>query len=205
MGDFEMFKYVTPKITNLIFAVNQPNYARWCVKYLDNLNKVDETHHGLKNDFMNGCFGIKRTDKKPFSSIPIDLTLENTINAEATRRLSGIAHVTYSLATRQCSSKSHSIRATIISHVLDVCGLKQLQDVSEDLQPNRIKIWGKQIADFSEIFENNINPFDESLNKDSLYNIATAQPVPENVANFLLNIEKKVEDLRKLLVTKLLS
>ncbi|GFU08199.1 uncharacterized protein TNCV_3766451 [Trichonephila clavipes] len=41
----------------------------------DNLNKVDETHPGLKNDFMNGCFGIKRTDK-PFSSIPIDLTLE---------------------------------------------------------------------------------------------------------------------------------
>ncbi|GFT06874.1 uncharacterized protein TNCV_3112511 [Trichonephila clavipes] len=42
MGDFEMFKYVIPKITNLFFAVNQPNYARWCVKYLDNLNKVDK-------------------------------------------------------------------------------------------------------------------------------------------------------------------
>ncbi|GFV99728.1 uncharacterized protein TNCV_5080881 [Trichonephila clavipes] len=75
MGDFEMFKYVIPKITNLFFAVNQPNYARWCVKYLDNLNKVDETHPGLKNDFMNGCFGTKRTDK-PISSIPIDLSLE---------------------------------------------------------------------------------------------------------------------------------
>ncbi|GFX70018.1 uncharacterized protein TNCV_340451 [Trichonephila clavipes] len=97
MGDFEMFKYVIPKITNLFFAVNQPNYARWCVKYLGNLNKVDETHPGLKNDFMNGCFGIKRTDK-PFSSIPIDLTLEQTINAEAARCLSGIAHFTNSLA-----------------------------------------------------------------------------------------------------------
>ncbi|GFW09601.1 hypothetical protein TNCV_3997071 [Trichonephila clavipes] len=76
MGDFEMFKYVIPKITNLFFAVNQPNYDRWCVKYSDNLNKVDETHPGLKNDFMNGLkgFGIKRTDK-PFSRIPIDLTL----------------------------------------------------------------------------------------------------------------------------------
>ncbi|GFT06418.1 hypothetical protein TNCV_3355621 [Trichonephila clavipes] len=51
----------------------------------DNLNKVDETHPGLKNDFMNGCFGIKRTDE-PFSRIPIDLTLEQTINAEAARR-----------------------------------------------------------------------------------------------------------------------
>ncbi|GFU88355.1 uncharacterized protein TNCV_847481 [Trichonephila clavipes] len=100
-------------------------------------------------------------------------------------------------AARQRWTKSHSIRATIISHVLDVCGLKQLQDVSADLQPNRIKIYGKQLSDFNEIFENNINPFDESLDKDSLYNIATAKPVPENVANILLNIEKNGEDLRR--------
>ncbi|GFY58280.1 uncharacterized protein TNIN_444071 [Trichonephila inaurata madagascariensis] len=201
MGDFEMFKYVIPKITNLFFAVNQPNYARWCVKYLDNLNKVDETHPGLKNDFMNGCFGIKRTDK-PFSRIPIDLTLEQTINAEAARRLSGIAHFTNSIAACQCWTKSHSIRAAIISHLLDVFRLKQLQDVSADLQPNRIKIYGKQIADFIEIFEKNINPFDENLDKDSLYNIATAKPVLENVANFLLNIEKNGEDLRKHFITE---
>ncbi|GFV16753.1 uncharacterized protein TNCV_4419401 [Trichonephila clavipes] len=77
-------------------------------------------------------------------------------------------------AARQRWTKSYSIRATIISHVLDVCGLKQLQDVSADLQPNRIKINGKQLSDFNEIFENNINPFDESLDKDSLYNTATA-------------------------------
>ncbi|GFV57773.1 uncharacterized protein TNCV_1565811 [Trichonephila clavipes] len=71
-----------------------------------------------------------------------------------------------------------------------------------DLQPNRIKIYDKQIANFIEIFEKNINPFDESLDEDSLNNIATAKPVPENVANFLLNIEKNGEDLRKQFITK---
>ncbi|GFX22544.1 hypothetical protein TNCV_2784801 [Trichonephila clavipes] len=105
-------------------------------------------------------------------------------------------------SARQRWTKSHSIRATIISHVLDVCGLKQLQDVSADLQPNRIKIYGKQLSDFNEIFENNINPLDESLDKDSLCNIATAKPVPENVANILLNIEKNGEDLRKQFITE---
>ncbi|GFV86839.1 uncharacterized protein TNCV_3965691 [Trichonephila clavipes] len=74
--------------------------------------------------------------------------------------------------------------------------------MSVDLQPNTIKIFGKQLADFTEIFENNITPFDESLDKDSLYNIATAKPVPENVANFLLNIEKNSEDLRKQFITE---
>ncbi|GFX49058.1 uncharacterized protein TNCV_786141 [Trichonephila clavipes] len=121
---------------------------------------------------------------------------------QVARCLSGIAHFTNSLAARQRWTKSHSIRATLISHVLDVCGLKQLQDVPADLQPNRIKIYGKQLSDFNEIFENNINPFDESLDKDSLYNFATAKPVPENVANFLLNIEKNGEDLRKQFITE---
>ncbi|GFX38010.1 uncharacterized protein TNCV_3836091 [Trichonephila clavipes] len=128
---------------------------------------------------------------------------KQTINDEAARRrLSGTAHFTNSLAARQRWTKSHSIRAAIISHILDVCGLKQLQDVSADLQPNIIKIYGKQIADFIEIFEKNINPFDENLDKDSLYNIATAKLVPENVVNFLLNIEKNVEDLRKQFITE---
>ncbi|GFV03418.1 uncharacterized protein TNCV_596261 [Trichonephila clavipes] len=151
---------------NGLVEVNQPNYARWCVKYLYNLNKADETHPGLKTDFINGYLGIKRTEK-PFPRIPIDLTLEQTINAEAARHLSGITYFTNSLAARQRWTKSHSIRASVISHVLD-----------------------------------NINPLDESLDKDSLYNIATAKPVPENVANFLLNIEKNGEDLWKQFITE---
>ncbi|GFU08202.1 uncharacterized protein TNCV_3766461 [Trichonephila clavipes] len=57
-------------------------------------------------------------------------------------------------------------------------------------------------SDFNEIFENNINPFDESLDKDSLYNIIIAKPVPENLANFLLNIEKNGEVLRKQFITE---
>ncbi|GFV12166.1 uncharacterized protein TNCV_1536631 [Trichonephila clavipes] len=132
----------------------------------------------------------------------VEETRQETINSEAARCLSCIAHFTNSLTARQRWTKSHSIRATIISHVLDVCGLKQLQNVSADLQPNRIKIYGKQLSDFNEIFENNINPFDESLDKDSLYNMATVKPVPENVVNFLLNIEKNGEYLRKQFITE---
>ena len=36
-GDFELFKFVLPKITNLFFIRNQQNYARWAVKYFANL------------------------------------------------------------------------------------------------------------------------------------------------------------------------
>ncbi|KAG5879421.1 hypothetical protein JTB14_026512 [Gonioctena quinquepunctata] len=130
---------VSHSTTTAELLPNQPNYARWCVEYYENLKNVDETHPGFEGDFKSGCFGIERTDK-PFSRIPIDLTLEQTINADAAKRLSGIAHFTNSIAARQRWTKSHSIRAALISHVLDVCGLRYLQDVTADLQPNRIII-----------------------------------------------------------------
>ncbi|KAG5861514.1 hypothetical protein JTB14_018386 [Gonioctena quinquepunctata] len=99
---------------------------------------LTETHPDLKRTSNLDVLELK-TDK-PFSGIPIDLTLEQTINADAAVRLSGIAHFRNSVAARQRWTEGHSIRAALISHVLDVCGLRYLQDVTADLQPNRIII-----------------------------------------------------------------
>lgn len=35
---------------------NQPNYARWTVKYSDNLQKVAQSHPDLFEQFQNGFF-----------------------------------------------------------------------------------------------------------------------------------------------------
>ncbi|EFN63887.1 hypothetical protein EAG_08092, partial [Camponotus floridanus] len=88
-GDFSLYKYIMPKIANLFFSFNQPNYARWLVKYHDNLIKVDTINPELMQEMEQGYFGIQRTDKS-FSRQPIDLTLEQTINADAAKRLVGI-------------------------------------------------------------------------------------------------------------------
>ncbi|GFY41710.1 hypothetical protein TNIN_279931 [Trichonephila inaurata madagascariensis] len=74
---------------NLFFIRNQPNYARWASKYYDNLMNVAKTHPDLFEEFQKRFFGIQRT-YKPFSKQPIDLVLEQTINADAARRLTGI-------------------------------------------------------------------------------------------------------------------
>ncbi|CAB3237041.1 unnamed protein product [Arctia plantaginis] len=67
---------------------------------------------------------------------------------------------------------------------------RYLQDVTAELQPNRIKIYGKQIADFIEILKANCNPFNPQLDKENLYNIATSKPASPEVADFLLNIQE---------------
>ncbi|GFU60009.1 uncharacterized protein TNCV_3237911 [Trichonephila clavipes] len=70
---------------------NQQNYARWTVKYYDNLLKVAQTHSDLYEEFKQSRFGIKRATK-PFSRQPINLVLEQTINANTARRLTGVIH-----------------------------------------------------------------------------------------------------------------
>lgn len=69
--------------------------------YLRKLNKIKFffftiTHTGLREHFRRGCFGVKRTNK-PFSRVPFYLTLEQTINADVGRKLTGISHITNSI------------------------------------------------------------------------------------------------------------
>ena len=82
LGDLELYIYGLPRITNYFFTFNHPNYARWLVRYHDNLLKLSETHKDVYDEFKKDCFGIKRT-KKDFSRLRIDLTLEQTVKADA--------------------------------------------------------------------------------------------------------------------------
>ena len=189
-GNFEIFKFVLPKITNLVFAFNQPNYSRYLVKYHDNLFKVDETHPGLRQQFEKGSFGIKRIIKS-FSKQPVDLTLEQTINADAANKLTGISHMTSSISARQRWCRSHTIRSTIISYTLEKTGLTKTQDVTAELQKSRIKRDKAQLRAFIDGVKRNINPFSNNLNKEFLYNISTGEAAPEHVIDFLLNVEEK--------------
>lgn len=50
--------------------------------------------------FQTVFFSIKKTNK-PFSKQPIDLVLEQTINADAARRLTGIIQFTNFISARQ--------------------------------------------------------------------------------------------------------
>ena len=85
-----------------------------------------------------GSFGVKRTTKS-FSRQPIDLTLEQTINADAANKLTGVLQTRNSISARQRWCRSHIIRSTIISHTIEQMGLRKKQDVTADLQTSRIK------------------------------------------------------------------
>ncbi|KAK4873797.1 hypothetical protein RN001_013157 [Aquatica leii] len=132
------------------------------------------THLGLRANFEKGSFGIKRTEKH-FSKQSIDLTLEQTINADAANKLTG----------------NHTIRSTIINHTMKQTGLDKLQDVTEDFKSSRITKSTEQLHRFIDGIKRNINPFDDNLDKEYLYNISTGEAVTEHIENFLFNVEEE--------------
>ncbi|CAG9822077.1 unnamed protein product [Phaedon cochleariae] len=195
-GNHDLFLYEIPKICNLFFSFNHQNYSRWLVQYNENLLSVDETHPGLKDSFLAGSFGMKRTEK-PFSKIPVDLTLEQTINADAARSLTGISPFTNSLTARQRWSISHGMRTAILSHIYDVTGVKRKQDVSKDLMPSRLKKDNVHLIKLVDAITDRLNPFSPRLKVDELYQLSTGQPAPAEIADLLLGVLEKGDELRK--------
>ena len=95
-----MFISSLPKITNFFFAFNQPNYARWTVKYHDDLLKLPEMHPEVHLEFKNKLFGMK-WNPKSFSGSPIDFLFEQTINADAPCQRTGVPALTNSISAWQ--------------------------------------------------------------------------------------------------------
>ena len=118
MDDLEIFISWLRKLTNIFFALNHRNYARWLVKYYDSVLKLNETDAEVYNELKQSWFAIRCT-KMPFSSTTIDLTLEQTINAETASQRLGVLSITNSISARQHWAELHYLCTNILSTLLE--------------------------------------------------------------------------------------
>ena len=133
-GDFDLYIYSLKNISKYFFCFNQPTYARRLTEYHSKLLKIKGTHPDVEKEFRSGAFGVRRSGKS-FSRSPIDLTLEQTINADAASEKTGISQFTNSISAMQRWAKSHSVSMTILSSLLEDLGLTIKEDVSRELGP----------------------------------------------------------------------
>ena len=134
-NDLQLYIYTLTPIIDLFFAMNHLNYARWLSKFQLDLMNVDDSHPGLNAILENGSFSIRRTDKQ-FSRIPIDLTLEQTVNADASSHLSTMTN-NYSARFRWMAT--NAIRASFVNLIEEMAGLVATKDGTVELQPSRIR------------------------------------------------------------------
>lgn len=184
-SDINLYIYSAYKMCTLFFAFNHQNYARWLTRNLDNLMNIENTHPDLLAEFQSGGLSIRRTTRN-FCRSPIDLTLEQTINANAGNKLTGITSFTNSLCARQRWSETHYARTAIITHLLESLNLAKYDDNSSQY---RSKIFNQQLQNFTQEVCNNINPFCRDINSSKLFNLTTGKSASEEVTEFLTNVE----------------
>jgi hypothetical protein len=156
---------------------------------------LPETHPEVNMEFKKGGFSIKKT-RKLFSGSPIDLTLEQTINADAANQRTGIASLTNSISARQRWAESHFLRSSVISHIFRELNMSKKEDITESLKPHRVRKDNAAVQSILEMVQQTMNPFSAEIDPEKLYNIGTGKAASESTEQFLLNVAQIGEQRR---------
>ena len=132
------YLYIVFQTRKFFFGFNHINYARWLTRYYDSLLKLQETHPNLYPEFKDGLFFIKKTNTS-FSGISTDLTLEQTIGADAVCQRIGISAMSNLISARQRWAQSHYIRTSEILHLSESLSITKKEYFTEELKPYNIK------------------------------------------------------------------
>ena len=149
---------------------------------------VDNTHPGVREVLEKGALTIRRTSKF-FSRAAVDLILEQTVNADAASRKTGIyAFQTDSTRTRWMITRS--TRSAIVSTLLHQAGLRSPDDVVKELKPYRIQKDNNDMKTLIEGIMSTMNPFGIE-DDNNLYYLSTGQKVPDAIKDDLLAFTEK--------------
>lgn len=192
-NDLELFVYTLGEMCPIFFAGNRPNYARWMVRYYHNLMNMDSTHPGVRNMLEQGALSVRRTNKT-FSRTQVDITLEQTVNADAASRLTGITAFNPSDSARQKWMITRAVRSRIVGSLLAKAGLKSHEDVSKALKPYRVTRDNNDLWKLIDAIKNTMNPFNQCMD-DNLYCITTGASVAHNIKEDLLGFQEKGQQL----------
>ncbi|RUM44803.1 MAG: hypothetical protein DSY80_04015 [Desulfocapsa sp.] len=183
-NDVNLFITSLGEMCPIFFFGNRPNYSRWMVKYYHNLMNIDTSHPGLRSILENGAFSIRRSTKS-FSRNAVDITLEQTINADAASRSTGISAFSQSESAKRRWMVTRSVRSAIIGSLLGSAGLKAKEDVSKSLRPYRIKKDNTDLNKIIETIHTTMNPFAQEID-DNLYCLTTGVKVNDEIKEDLL-------------------
>ena len=126
---------VLPHLTDLFFALNRPNYARWGSLYLEKLSQLDSA----AMDVLQACAFSTRRTNKAYSRSPIDLTLEQTANCDAVSAATGVVHFANSEKAfrRWCVSLTQCSMA--VTEMKEMCGIQRGETLANQLRKQRVK------------------------------------------------------------------
>ncbi|XP_078353866.1 uncharacterized protein LOC144638547 [Oculina patagonica] len=145
------------------FAYDHTNYARYLPVYVAHMMLLPETHPEAHNLLVHGDFGVQRSTSHGFSQMPVDQTIEQTLN-RSTKTKGGI--VGFSLrkgAVQRWMVTAHS-RAAFVDKCREMTtGVQESQRrLHKETSPARMKRDEEDVKKVFEVIRNWRNPFEPS-------------------------------------------
>ena len=172
-------------------TTNHQNYAKWMTRY--SLERLNLDLH-LRKMLMNGGLSVRRS-KNHFSRVGVVMTLEQTINAEAKRRLKRtIAFADVNIAVNRWLITS-SMHTQMVNKVFNIAGLGPNDDESnnKEVLPTGVKRDARDLENICNSIREMTNPFDASISKDVLFNIKTGRKASPATEHYLLSVISEQE------------
>ena len=195
-NDFGLRHDGLKKILPFCFVLNKQNYARYGSIYVHNLANIDITHPGCKQLLLDKGLSVQAQSRSPLRT-SIDQRGKQTVNRDA-KTSGGIKSFASNNDSILKWTLNRSYQAENMQALYEMAGIKRSTEDYKCTRPSQIIKSEHRVTKLKEILGNEFpNPFDPSLENEYLFNIGSGIPVDKDLAEAILAMKDKGEDLCK--------
>ncbi len=194
-NDIMLYMECIYRMPDLFFAYDGQNYARYLTMFSMMMANINHTHPGALDLLKHGAISVARS-MVPGCRTDVDKTMEETFMKHSKAHggasgigLSGIvnneaAYQRWVLTTHQRSQYVSALFA-LAGMQLDASNIRH-----KDLYKAEMKRSQEYVNKTMDAFNNFVNPFDSTIDKERLYNISSGAAVSSDIERDLLKAEK---------------
>ena len=174
------------------FAYDKIHYGRYLPIYYAQMTRLPVDNPEVYDYFMNGGFSVQIGQTNPFGRIPVDQTIEETVNRD-TQTAGGTKG--FSLNPGAISRYYHTAeyRTMYLRQMREMTGVGGSQLDQADLHQPRIQKDEKDVRSLLDLIENSwINPL--SPDPSDIVNLSTGILAPEDITDDLLKARRVGEE-----------
>ena len=170
IGDWKLHLRCIQKMLPWFFAYDRMNYSRYLSLYLCEMQALPKTHPEVHEQFLAGEFSVQRGENS-FSQIPVDQTIEQTINRDSKTQGGIIGFSQKAGAVQRWILTAHQ-RAEMRSISREMAGLTQYERVHKECGGIRVDRDENAVEAVISALSSLIDPFEES-NENNMVNITS--------------------------------
>ena len=166
------------------FAYDKLNYARFLPYYFATMSRLPIDHPEVFQHFMQGGFSVQLGGENPFGRIPVDQTIEETVNRD-TQTAGGTKGFSLKRAAVERYYLTSEYRSMFVKHLRMMVGCEMSCNKHPDLQLPRIARDEADVQSIVRLLEDDwMNPFDTKQSEFVSLSTGT-YPAPDIVGDLL--------------------